>query len=250
LVGKVEEHDKSNRTNKRSKRISKLALVFSAIFAVCLFTAAFYTLTYTIQDERVLFHTPNQASLTKLVNRQHGDQFKYYISIDTLKGMTEDAISYSIGQYETVVKVPPPNNGITHWTRYFSKPALWLAPNDTAVTVYVTVYDPNDEIVIQYKIDTVYTGPSKILEFFEFSDFGTYTLQFENLGDAPVTAVLIPCGGYTIYKKPLSNYGIAGLILLLLYPVLFFISWNWKQKTAKQTDSPKITLPSAANRLV
>lgn len=141
--------------------------------------------------------------------------------------MTENATAYSIGQYETVVKVPPPNNSLSRWTRYFSKAALWLAPNDTTVTVYITVYDPNDKIVIRYRMETLYTGPSNILQGFEFSDFGTYTLRFENLGYDDVTAVLIPCGGYTICEKPLFNYGIGGLTILLLHPILFFLSWKW-----------------------
>ncbi len=246
LVGKVEEQDKSNKTIKRTRRISRLALVFSVIFAVCLLTVSIHALTYTTQNERVLFSTPTNSVYPKLVNLQPGDQYKYSISLNTLslntlKFVKEYAPIYSVvGQYKTVVEVPPPNNSITRWTRYFSKTALWLAPNDTTVKLYVTVYSPNDKITLQYRIDTLYTGPSNSLQSFEFIDFGTYTLQFENLGDDPVAAVLIPSGSYKIYEKPLFNYGIAGFIILLLYPVLFFLSWNWKQKTAGQTDKPKL----------
>jgi DNA-binding transcriptional ArsR family regulator len=230
LMGKVEEQEETAKTNKRIRRTSKTAIIFSAIFAVCLLTAAIYALTYTTQDESVLFTMPTDSIRPKLINLQPGDQYNYSISLNTLNFMTEDATAYSIGQYETVVELPPPNNSIARWTRYFSKTGLWLAPNDTKCSVYVTVYDPNDKIVIQYRIDTLYTGPSNILQGFEFSDFGTYRLQFENLGDDEVTAVLVPCGGYTIYEKPLFNYGIGGLIILLLYPILFFLSWKWTGK--------------------
>jgi DNA-binding transcriptional ArsR family regulator len=230
LMGKVEEQEETAKTNKRIRRTSKTAIIFSAIFAVCLLTAAIYALTYTTQDESVLFTMPTDSIRPKLINLQPGDQYNYSISLNTLNFMTEDATAYSIGQYETVVELPPPNNSIARWTRYFSKTGLWLAPNDTKCSVYVTVYDPNDKIVIQYRIDTLYTGPSNILQGFEFSDFGTYRLQFENLGDDEVTAVLVPCGGYTIYEKPLFNYGIGGLIILPLYPILFFLSWKWTGK--------------------
>lgn len=229
LMGKVEEQEETAKTNKRIRRTSKTAIIFSAIFAVCLLTAAIYALTYTIHDEHVLFTPPTNTVFPKSINLQPSDQYNYSISLHTLS-ITEDATSYSIGEHETVVKVPPPTNSIAQWKRYFSNTALWLAPNDTTVAVYVTVYDPNDKIVTQYRIDTVYTGASNILQGFEFSDFGTYTLQFENLGDAPVTAILMPCGGYTTYEKPLLNYGIGGLIMLLLYPILFFLSWKWTGK--------------------
>ena len=234
LMGKVEEQEETAKTNKRIRRTSKTAIMFSAIFAVCLLTAVIYALTYIIQDERVLFDVPQRLEYSifpKLINLQPGARFNYSISLNTLNSMTEGATAYSIGLYETVVEVPPPNNSIARWTRYFSKTGLWLAPNDTKCSVYVTVYDPNGNIVIQYGMDTLYTGPSNILQGFEFSDFGTYSLQFENLGDDEVSAVLIPCGGYTIYEKPLFNYGIGGLIILLLYPILFFFSWKWTGKT-------------------
>lgn len=237
LMGKVEEQEETAKTNKRINRTSKTAIIFSAIFAVCLLTATIYALTYTTEDEGDFFDatlfdiTSNPIIISRKmnINVQSGEGVMCFISLNTLNSMGEGTAAYSIGRYDTVFEVPPPNNSIVRWTRYFSKAALWLAPNETS-SVRVTVYDPNGTIIVQFRRDTVYSGLSPILLDFEFYNFGTYALQFANLGDDEFNAVLIPAGGYTIYEKPLFNYGIGGLIILLLYPILFFLSWKWTGK--------------------
>ena len=230
LMGKVEEQEETAKTDKRIKRTSKTAIIFSLIFAVCLLTAAIYALTFTNQDEQVLFDAKSTPLiLPRTINLQSGEGFMYSISINSLNFFDEGATATSFGRDETEVKVPPPNNSIVKWTRYFSKTALWLAPNETS-SVYVTIYDPNGKIIAQYKKDTVDLGQANILQGFEFSNFGTYKLHLANLGVDEFNAVLFPGGNYTIYEKPLFNYGIGGLIILLLYPFLFFLSWNWKGK--------------------
>lgn len=74
LMGKVEEQEETAKTNKRIRITSKTAIIFSAIFAVCLLTAAIYALTYTTQNESVLFTVPTNSIFPKLINLLPSDQ--------------------------------------------------------------------------------------------------------------------------------------------------------------------------------
>jgi hypothetical protein len=62
---------------------------------------------------------------------------------------------------------------------------------------------------------------------FEFAEPGDYTLQFENLG-GELDGTLIPQGNQVTYRRSLFNYGIVGIIVLVLYPILLFLSRKLK----------------------
>jgi DNA-binding transcriptional ArsR family regulator len=103
LMGKVEEQDKEEKIRKRTKRISRLAVFFSIVFAIALLTATLYALTFTTQDQISLFE-PIQETETVPVRIAPGQMFSYNITLRQLS--TGSGYGYSIGQQETLVNIP------------------------------------------------------------------------------------------------------------------------------------------------
>jgi len=223
LVSNVEEHDKSNRTGKRARRVNRLSLVFSAIFAVALLTASVYALTFTTQEQVDLFQSVQGSEMAAVI-LEPGQTFDYDIT-----GIQLDfgsGYGYSVGQQETLVYTPPTRNDFFEWTKYFS--SIEFRP--TGKAMFALKIQDQDGIVYNKH---AYIGGSTSGSFplgSETSRFGNYSLQMENLGDDELNATLSPVGGYTVYKRPLFAYGVAGLILLIIYPVLLSLSWNWNKK--------------------
>ena len=70
---------------------------------------------------------------------------------------------------------------------------------------------------------------------FEFAKVGTYRLTVKNLSGEEFNATIIPMGNYIIYEKPLLSYGIAGVVILGVYPALFVLAWKWNKKRSKKS---------------
>jgi len=229
LVGKVEEQDKSTRTKKRTERISKLAIIFSAIFAIALLTATVYALTSTTQDQ-VIFFEPHQETEIVPISIEPSQEFNYKITINQLNPSSE--FGHSIGQQETFVYIPQTRNDLSKWTLYSSSTELRL--NGT-YDISITIYDPEGN-TIRYRDESgMISSPQNIPLIFEFSKLGTYRLNVDNLGDEEFNAILIPLGTCAIYEKPLFDYGIIGIIILSIYPILFVVSWKWTEKIRNRT---------------
>ena len=244
LVGKVEEQDKSNRTNKRAKRIGRLSLVFSAIFAIALLTACVYALTFTTQDQVAIFGANPDPNLIQMVPVRIGPHqtFGYNITFIQVDYGSDQAYSIDVGQQQTLVRIPLARNDFCEWRKYFSYTGFGL--NGTSSSLKVQDQDGivlgrrgsiNGTISTSFRLGSVYSPK-----------FGNYSLQIENFGDEEVNATLVPSGGYMFYQKPLFGYGIVGLILLIIYPVLLILSWNWNKKPqSKQTDPNPPSLNSS-----
>lgn len=243
LVGKVEEQGKSNRTDKRAKRISKLALVFSAIFAVALLTASVYALTFTTQDQVAIFGADPDLMQMVPVRIEPHQTFDYNVTFIQVDYGSDRAYSIDVGQQQTLVRTPLARNDLCEWREYFSYSVFEL--NHTSFSLKVQGQDGvvlgkrawiNGTISTWFPIGSVYSPK-----------FGNYSLQIENYGDEEVNATLVPSGGYMFYQRPLFDYGIIGLVLLIIYPVLLILSWNWNKKLqSKRTGSnpPSFSSPN------
>ncbi len=235
LMGNVEEHEESAEINKRRRRTSKTALVFSVLFAVALIIMTIYLLTYTTQNQGILFEVHQEGENLPMIV-QPNQQFNYTFSI----GLTAfgDTIGYSIGPDKTMISIPKPTNDIVQWTRYFSETRLIV--NGT-YAINVAVYDPSNRIVVDHREDGDISSPQIILPSFEFSEFGDYTLRVNNLREGNFNATLVPYGVYVRYLRPLFQYGIFGVIILVLYPIFLFLSWNLGNKTKKRESRRSLT---------
>ena len=251
LVSNVEEHDRSNRTNRRTKRVSRLALVFSAIFTVALLTASVYALTFATLDQRDLFKADRENAMVPVRIGPH-QTLRYNITIIQSKSGS-DCVCF-VDQQKTIVYTPPTRNDFCEWTEYFPNIKLeWTehAPNSeweqieykpninwTANRTYGFSLTIQDGVVLNdsfwgctngttFKSCTL--GP-------ENPKLGNYSLQIENLGNEEGNATITLGGTYIVYERQLFGYGIAGVIVLIIYPVLLFWSWNGDKKLrSKQT---------------
>jgi DNA-binding transcriptional ArsR family regulator len=228
LMGKVEEQDKKEKTRKRTKRISRLAIFFSIVFATALLTATAYAVTFTTQDQISLFK-PNQETETVPVRIAPGQIFSYNITLRQLS--TGSGIGYSIGQQETLVNVSQTRNDFSKWIRYFSNTELRL--NGT-YDISIGIFDPNGNVLADRRESGVISSLLDIPLNFEFVKVGTYRLTVENLRGEEFNAAIVPMGNYVIYEKPLFSYGIAGVVILGVYPVLFVLAWKWNRKRSKK----------------
>jgi len=229
LVGKVEEQDKSTKTKKRTERISKLAIVFSAIFAIALLTATVYALMFTTQDHGIFFE-PHQETEIVPISIEPSQEFNYKITINQLNPDSE--FGYSIGQQENLAYIPQTRNDLSRWIRYSSSTELRL--NGT-YDISIRIYDPEGNTIGYRDESGMISSPQNIPLVFEFSKLGTYRLNIGNLGEEEFNAVLIPLGTYVVYEKPLFDYGIIGIIILSIYPILFVVSWKWTKKIRNRT---------------
>lgn len=243
LVGKVEEQDKSHRTNKRAKRISKLALVFSAIFAIALLTACVYALTFTTQEQIDLFKATQGSEMVPV---RIGPYQTFGYNTTFIQSNSGSSCGYSVGQQEILVYTSQTRNDFCEWTEYFSN-TEWIF-NDTSL--FSLKVQDQDGIVFNKK---VWFGGSTLKSFPPnpySTKFGNYSVQLENLRDEEINAILIPGGAYIVYQKPLFSYGIAGLIVLIIYPVLLILSWNWNKKLQSRRTDSKPPSFSASSKLV
>lgn len=228
LMGKVEEQDKKEKTKKRTKRISRLAVFFSIVFATALLTATAYALTFTTQDQISLFK-PNQETETIPVRIATDQTFSYNITLSQLS--TDSGYGYSIGQQETLVNIPQTKDDFSKWIKYFSNTELRL--NGT-YDISIRSYDPNGNVLDDRNESGVISSLLNIPLNFEFAKLGTYRLTIENLRREEFNAAIVPMGTYVIYEKPLFTYGITGVIILGAYPVLFVLAWKWNRKRSKK----------------
>jgi len=228
IEGKVEEQDKAEKTGNRTRRISQLAVVFSVVFAIALLTAAVYALTFTTQDQRSLFK-PNQETEIIPVRIALNQTFSYNITLSQLK--TGSGYGYSIGQQETLVYVPQTRNDSSQWTRYFSNAELRL--NGT-YDISVRIYDPDGKVIDNRNESGMISSVQNIPLNFEFAELGTYRIIIENLRGQEFNATIVPMGNYIIYEEPLLSYGIAGVVILGIYPILFALAWKWNRKHNKK----------------
>ncbi len=224
LVGKVEEQDKSTEARKRTRRISKLAIVFSVILAIALLSATVYAVTFTTRYQGDLFKA-NLETETIHIAISSDQPFNYNITIDQLNA--DSGYGYSIGQKQTIVYIPLKRSDVSGWTRYFSSTELRL--NGT-YDISIEIYDP-EENTIGYRNESGMAHDFLNIPLdFEFSRLGNYRLLIENLREGEFDGTLIPRGIYINFEKPLFNYGIIGLTILILYPILFYLTWKWGEK--------------------
>ena len=227
LMSKIEEQDASTKANKRVRRISNTATIFSVIFAAALLTATVYTVTFTTEDQGVLFG-PTQEFEGIPIILQTNQTFKYTITLNQLSD--ELGHTYTIRQNETLIEISPSRNDFSHWTEYSSESMLRV--NGT-YEVAITIYNPSGKIIGSHTEAGVNLISTENIPLkFEFTSFGTYILEIENLRPGEFNAVLIPYGVYMDYEKPLFNFGIAAIIVLVLYPIIFFLAWNWSKVQA------------------
>ena len=224
LMSKVEEQEETAKTNKRTRTMSKTAMIFSAVFAVALLTASVYALAYTSQNQAVLFEaSPEIENIS--IRIPPNQVFSYSIALNT--DSSNNGYSYSIGQNEASINISPPTNSIVQWTRYFSDTRLQLSGS---FSVMVTVYDQNGGIVSQARKNGDISSQINKVVSFEFSKFGTYTLQIMNLKAEAFSATIVPHVTCIEYSKPLFSYGIVSLAILLLYPLLLLINYALPRK--------------------
>jgi len=117
------------------------------------------------------------------------------------------------------------------WTEYFLNSLLRV--NGTYETA-ITTYNPSGKIISSHTEAGVNLISAEFIPLmFKLTNFGTYTLEIENLRSEEFNATLVPNGFYIDYEKPLFNYGIAAIIVLVLYPIIFFLAWNWSKVKRK-----------------
>ncbi len=243
LVGKVEEQDKSNRTNKRAKRVGRLALVFSVIFAVALLTASVYALTFTTQDQVDLFKAKLESEMIPVRIGPH-QTFGYNTTF--IQSNSGSTCGYSVGQQEILVYTSQTRNDFCEWTEYFSNTA-WIFTNTSSFSLKV---QDQDGMVFNKKVWFGGATVNSLLPNPYSTKFGNYSVQIENLRDEEINAILIPSGAYIVYQKPLFSCGIAGLIVLIIYPILFILSWNWNKKLQSRRVGSNPPSFSASSKLV
>jgi hypothetical protein len=206
---------------KQARRISRTALVVSTVFAIALITWSAYAFTFTTQEQTTLFSVYPESEKIE-INLQPSQTYNYTITLKTL-GFTEGT-GYSIGKNNVTVIVPTSRDTIDQWTRYFSDTVLQV---NGSYSILITINNPNNQILNQGREDGQSSPQVSLPLNFEFIESGNYTVFVEN-SEEKFDGTLIPQGSQVTYRKPLFDYGIIGIIILLLYPVLLFLSRKLK----------------------
>jgi len=217
LMNGVEEQHSSIKKVKRARRISKTAIIFSTIFAIALLTWNVYALTFTTQQQTTLFGINQEFEKVPII-LQPNQKGNYTISLKTID--SETGTGYSINKDTTTVFVSPSTNTATEWTRRFSDTKFQL--NGTW-DIIITIYNCDSKILDQRRESGDILSIVSVGLNFELTEPGNYTLQFENL-EGEFSGTLVPQGTQVTYRKPLFDYGIVGIIVLMLYPILLFLS--------------------------
>ena len=157
----------------------------------------------------------------------HPDQtFKYTINLITAND--DGGEGFTIGKNSTSVFVLPSTDSATEWTRRFSDTLLEPNLRRGTFDLSVTVYGVDDQILDQSRYAGYLSFQTETLNF-EFKETGGYSIQILNLG-GEFGGALVPQGGQVTYRKPLYYYGVAGIIILLLYPILLIFSLKGRKE--------------------
>jgi hypothetical protein len=203
-------------------------MIFSVIFAVALLISTVYALTYTTQTQEILFESTQDTEQVP-ISLQPNQTFSYAFTLNVRS--FGSGHGYSIGQNETVATISPLVNSFTpHWAKYFSDTELRL--NGT-YDILISIYDPDENIVSHRQESGSISSLQNLSINFEFTTLGTFTLQVQNMRPEEFTAPLIPHGITILYNQPLFNFGIVGLTLLVLYPIVL-LSWTLLKKPKKE----------------
>ena len=212
LMTKVEEQHATTREVKQARRVSKTAVIFSVIFAIALLTSTVYALTFTTQQQDILFGG-TQIS----VNLQPNQTYTYTITLKTLSFISGHGSA--IGNNNMEVMVSPPKTAVNEWTQLVSNTELLLSGT---FDIFITVYDPDQNELYHSRHAGNAAGKFSLNLGFEFTKSGNYSIQIENLGEA-CSETLIPQGNQITYQRPFFNYGIAGAAVLFIYPLMLLI---------------------------
>ena len=244
LMGDVEEHP-SVFSRRKFKPSQVVANVYPLILAVALLAASLYFITYTTPvSTTAAWGTANSMGATTAVVIGAGQTLEFnvtvtYMSVVNKPGKVQDTFAIGgVGTYAYTFQKSTPICTITVWERG----SIWLdlglniaASTPTIamgnVTSFSHLEDPNFLVTVYKPDGTMATDTfTEIGESFsidhlsspnaEITQPGTYRYEIKNNGSQDWRGTLTPNISWQLVEKPYFYYGVSGLLIALLYPVL------------------------------
>jgi DNA-binding transcriptional ArsR family regulator len=225
LMGGVEEYNPPN-ASRATNKVDMAVRVFSVVLAAILLWSSLYTLAFMTEttspfvrvpktDERIPFAlAPNQT-------------YEYNITI--IYG-DKGLVSTELNELRIVTNKP--SSAIDHWKEYFLR--LELELNGTG-DISITVRDPASNIISYGQLGGY--GAMNIGPDVHFTQNGSYQVEIKNLQTNLTRASVAFEIMFDEFQRPLFYYGVAGIVTVVLFPVIVLSSRFWTKKTqkAKQT---------------
>ena len=228
LMSGVEEHDSSTAPPKRKSIVNLTAAIFSVALVIALLATSVYTLGFATQTSGDL------VSVHAIpVGIGPNETFSYDV---TLAYRSNQTVTEPHGISTTV---PDPENTIAKWTEYTLTFDMDI---NSSYEISLAVHDPDGRTISPIPFRMAGDPSGSQISFGSSTYFtkpGTYKIQIENEKTNGFYANMTLHVAYTLSQKPLFNYGLAGLIIALSYPIVILSSWYW-MKNKKQAP----TLPA------
>ncbi len=136
-----------------------------------------------------------------------------------------------------VVEEPPLSNSLTSWSRAWIDFMIELNQSgDSAAVINRSLVGP-DGIIETWAEMGLAAGGGIGVGTPEVTQGGTYRLSLQNMGSQDIQLRLTWNLNWHDYEKPYFNYGVAGLLVALVYPAMFLIQKIGPWMTRQRADS-------------
>jgi hypothetical protein len=215
LMRGVEEHHPTIALKSRTK-VDAATKIFSAVLAVSLFIISFYSinLATATQDEIIGW---SNISLALAPNQT----FSY--PIDFTYG---ERLEAKASPYNTEIVTSDLVNSISDWAEFYI--ILDLEFNQT-YNLNVTVCESSSKVIsyARWMGDpcTFSGGTGAVI-----TRPGNYTVEIKNISTESLSGKM---GIHVLeqrFHKPLIYYGLGGLVMVILYPIIILLIWRWTKK--------------------
>ena len=219
LMSGVEEHDSLGVTPKNRNTVSLTVMIFSVALVIALLTTSVYTLGFTTQSGGDL------VSVHEIpVGIAPSQNFSYDVTLAyrSNQTMTEP--------YGISTMIPDAENTIAKWTEYTLAFDMEI---NSSYDISLAVHDPDGRIISPVPFREAGDSSGFPISFGSWSYFtkpGTYKIQIENEKTNWFYANMTLHVAYILSQRPLFGYGLAGLIVVLFYPIVLLLSWCWMEK--------------------
>ena len=224
LMSGVEEHRRP-ATSKSSAKIDTSIKIVATVLVAALLIVSIYSISFTTDRSDPLLTIFPEGFVSA-----SGRPFDYNLTL--VYGNAESRISEPNG---FLIITHEPSDTVSEWTWY--PLMLDLEFNGTLDFFYLRVYGPNNYTASNGPLGTNAGSMGAGLGY--MTRPGSYIIEIENTNTDLVSGNFSLQVTKEVFQKPLFYYGLAGIIIAFIGPLIILSSWIWIKRAKLHTARKK-----------